>query len=560
MLMRNNGVPVLALLRDGSPHREAAPVHLLYVVDFDVTPVRDGDSAFALLLDRVAKWLSRGSHVVVDAADLLQSGRATLPPIPLRDLVVSDRIAVWESLAIGEDCALKVSVQQTLESGVDLTTRVTLSEVAGRVAFRVGISREYLGGALTPVRSTSVFQPGIVGSVARDEALHLTIGGQHIDERFQMVRDPNEVEALVTALKSPSRLPFVLVHTRSTETHDAAFVAASKLIGLATVVTLSYSSREAIQAELPGLRIPFGGARLVWSDLEVPGIEVTAAHVEAAADREVLRNRLMPRLAPVAALTRGVDDGWRRARQAVQRAARADADTRVRFAQEAADVGAERDALLAQVVVLDAALNDAQELAESYARDVEVLEARADTAEDLQEQVDYWKGQYLAQYEPLEEVETDPWEKIRPLTESSDPTDTFLGLSDASGSRIVFTQSAARSWKKIAYPDPDDMTQALIALARAAQLLYSDTQLSIGHVDNWFKANYGLSVSTSDNTIEKNKSMRYFKFEGKRHDQVPHVKVRDAVKPNEVGRIHFAFDKDGRRLIVNHVALKLYGI
>lgn len=535
-------------------------MHLLYVVDFDVSSVREGDSAFGLILDHVAHWLSRGTEVVVLVSDLLESGSATLPPIEVGELIISDRIAVWESIAVGADRAMRLSVQQTLESGVELTTRVTVAEVAGRVSFRVGISREYLGGALTPVRSTSVFQPGIVGSVARDESLRLSIGGQHVDQRFQMVRDADEVGALVAALKSPSRLPILLVHSRSTEIRGAVFVAASKLIGLARVVTLTYSTREALQTAIPGLQVPFGGARLVWSDLAAPGIDVTAAQVEAAADREVLRNRMMPRLAPVAALTRGVDEGWRRARQKVQRAARADADARVRLAREAADIGAERDALLAQVAILDADLNEAQELAESYAHDVEALKARADTAEDLQAQVDYWKGQYLAQYEPVEEAETDPWEEILPLVESSDPTDTFLGLTDASDSRIVFTEAAGRSWKKIAYPDPTDMTEALIALSRAAQKLYSDAPGAIGHIDDWFKQNFGLNVSTADDTIEKNKSLRYFDFDGKRRDQVPHVKVRDAVKPNEVGRIHFAFDKDGRRLIVNHVALKLYGI
>lgn len=61
-------------------------------------------------------------------------------------------------------------------------------------------------------------------------------------------------------------------------------------------------------------------------------------------------------------------------------------------------------------------------------------------------------------------------------------------------------------------------------------------------------------------TIRKNKALRWFEYEGERYDQQPHVKVRDAVKPNEVGRIHFALDKVGRRVIVNHVALKLYGI
>lgn len=54
--------------------------------------------------------------------------------------------------------------------------------------------------------------------------------------------------------------------------------------------------------------------------------------------------------------------------------------------------------------------------------------------------------------------------------------------------------------------------------------------------------------------------MRDFEFEGRTWSQKNHVKVRDGVKPNEVGRIQFDFDHEGRRLIVNHVALKLYGI
>ncbi|MDR6200883.1 hypothetical protein QE374_002792 [Microbacterium sp. SORGH_AS428] len=535
-------------------------MHLLYVVDFDVESVREGDSAFESLLEHVAQWLSRGSDVIVCSAELLESGNATLPPIELGDLIVSDRVAIWESIAAGMDRALRVSVRQTLDSGIELTTRVTVSEVSGRVSFRVGISREYLGGALTPVRSTDVYQPGIVGAVARDEAMRLRIGGQHVDERFQMVRDVHETVALVEALKSPSRLPILLVHSRSAEIRDAAWVAASKLIGLARVVTLNYATREALQAAIPGLKIPFGGARLVWSNIDAPGVDVTAAEVEAAADREVLRIRLMPRLAPLAALTRGVDEGWRRARHAVQRAARSDADARVRLAQEAADIGAERDALLAQVAILDGEVAEAQALADSYAHDVEAFKARADAAEDLTAQVEYWRGLYLSQFEPVEEAATDPWETIPPLRKSSDPTGTFLALTDASGSCIVFTEAAGRSWKKISYPDPLDMTQALTTLARAAQKLYGDDPGVAGHLDDWFKQNFGLNVSTADDTIEKNKSLRYFVFEGERREQVPHVKVRDGVKPNEVGRIHFALDNHGRRLIVNHVALKLYGI
>ena len=305
----------------------------------------------------------------------------------------------------------------------------------------------------------------------------LRIAGQRIDERFTMVRSHDETAGLVAALRAAARLPVLLVHMRTLAGRDAAFVASRKLIGLASVVTLNFATREAVQAAVPGLVVPFGGAHLVWSDVGAGGVSVAAAQIEASG-REVLRDILMPRLAPVSALARGTDEGWRQARRAAQRAARGDADARLRLAKEAADVGAQRDALEEKVDLLEAELVETQSLAEAYSAEADDLQARARAAEDLQAQVDYWKGQYLAQYAPQTdgdgEGDVDLWEQIPGLVARTDPTDTFLALTDACESRIVFTEAAERSWKKISYPHPDDMTVALTALARAAYSLYSD--------------------------------------------------------------------------------------
>lgn len=103
------------------------------------------------------------------------------------------------------------------------------------------------------------------------------------------------------------------------------------------------------------------------------------------------------------------------------------------------------------------------------------------------------------------------------------------------------------------------MTLKLELLALAAAALYGDAPLVIGHLDDWLKLR-GLNVAMTDDTIRKKKNIRYFDHDGTAYDQMPHVKVKDGVKPNHVGRIHFALDKDRRRLVVNHVALKLYGI
>lgn len=536
-------------------------VHLLYVVEFDVEAATTERSAYEPLLGHVARWLSRGSITTISETDLSGSGTAVLPPADSGSAGDIERTATWEVLAAGDHRALRVSVQHPLDTGVELTTRVTISDVSGRTVLRVGMSREHPSGALTPVRATPLFQPGIVREVAEDENLTLAVAGHRVDTRFVMVRDPGDVGELVTTLRSAARLPILLVHMRSLAGRDAAYIASRKLIGLARVVSINQASREALARELPGLAVPFGGARLVWSELEVTGPSVPAAQIEGS-DREVLREALMPRLAPVSALANGIDNGWRRVRQASQRSARGEAESRLRLAQETADITGQRDALEEKVVLLEADLEDTRALADAYAAEATELKGMARLAEDRQVELEYWKDLYLGRYESETEVddELDLWKNIPALVPGSDPSDTFLALSDASGSSIAFTEAAERSWKKISYPHPDDMTAALTSLARAAQTLYGAEAVKMGHVDEWFKTEFGLNVATADDTIEKTKTMRYFDYEGQRRDQTPHVKVRDAVKPNEVGRIHFAFDKDGGRLIVNHVALKLYGL
>ncbi len=124
----------------------------------------------------------------------------------------------------------------------------------------------------------------------------------------------------------------------------------------------------------------------------------------------------------------------------------------------------------------------------------------------------------------------------------------------------MFTDGARRSWKNIAYPDPADMTEKLLSLARAAVRLYAHDGDIATRIDDWFMTEFQLRVAMSDETISKRKRLRYFTYDGLEYDQLPHVKVRDGVKPNEVGRIHFSLDPKEGRLIVNHVALKLYGI
>src|SRR5699024_7307366 len=159
----------------------------------------------------------------------------------------------------------------------------------------------------------------------------------------------------------------------------------------------------------------------------------------------------------------------------------------------------------------------------------------------------------------------DPWLDIKDLTPGEDPEATFLAITDAASDRIVFTERARKSWSGIEYPEPWDMKEKLLLLARAAVRLYDDEEKSIPLLDDWMKEEFGLNVALTDQTISKwkKKEMRWlneFEFEGEVLNATPHVKVRDAVKFNECGRIHFALegpDKKGR-LVVQHVGVKTY--
>ncbi len=128
----------------------------------------------------------------------------------------------------------------------------------------------------------------------------------------------------------------------------------------------------------------------------------------------------MPRLAPVAALVRGIDEGWRRARQRVQEVARVEASERVRLAQDEADVNEERDALRAKVSLLEEELVSAEELLNEAADKANDLQQAASSAEDLRVQMEYWKTLYHGQFGDSAgsppAADDDPWADIPVLT------------------------------------------------------------------------------------------------------------------------------------------------
>ncbi len=103
------------------------------------------------------------------------------------------------------------------------------------------------------------------------------------------------------------------------------------------------------------------------------------------------------------------------------------------------------------------------------------------------------------------------------------------------------------------------MTAAMTALARGAHKLYSDDPGTIGRLGDWFKLHFDIKVATSDKTIEDDDSLRFFEFEYLRWYQCGMSKCETASSPMRSAESTSPVIRRWR-LIVNHVALKLYGI
>ncbi len=532
-------------------------MQVLYAVDFEIGGPLEPNERHQALSEHIARWLSNGSSGEVTADDLARSGSALLPPRSVGERHSTTRSASWEVVEAGGARALRVSVTQLVDADVELTTRVTVATVMQKTWFRVGLSREQTAGYLSPVRDTPIFQPGVLGMVVRDDRLNVSIGAQRIDDSYLPIRTASDAELLVHSMGKSQRLPIVLVHLRSPESWALARLLSTRLIGLARVITLNHSTSRQIFASLPIVNVPFGGALLVWSDLNARGVSFTGEEI-ALRGIDNVRARLMSRLAAISALARGIDEGWRSARTATQQMARSAAEERVLRAIESDDHSGEVEALRSQVSGLKDDLNLWQSIAEESEEKRVEAESLAENAEDAIRNADYWREQYEAAVtRSVTEDVVDVWDLVPILVARSDPQATFRALEDAAQDRIVFTDSAQRSWKSISYPDAADMTLKLKMLARGAVDLYGPDSGPIGHLDDWF-AQRELKVASSDQTISRSPKLRTFDFEGREYSQVMHVKVRDGVKPNEVGRIHFDLDKENQRIVVNHVAVKLY--
>lgn len=528
----------------------------LYAVDFDVQDaqsVRGREHVYERLRRHLSEWLGdRGRIEAPSIHDLDQSGQTELAgKIPGHGL----RLVSWSVAGDERTRALRLTIHQPLADGpAQFVTRVTVSKsVEGGGGLRVVMGREIPDGWIAPVQDPPLKRPNLLRAVFGDQELEVRVLGQLATGRYERIREEPHADVLLESLALSTRLPILLVHPRDPAGWSAAALASAQLAGLAQVVTLNYVTAQTVRRIHEQVAVPSGGARLVWPNL---GLAHPAYSREEVSQPSFVEKRLMPSLAHLSVIARGSDTAWEVARQASYRAGARKASEELSRAQAAGDTNAELKALKDHARQLEEDAKSWEDMAQTCMEERDKARSEAAVAEVLRQDRDYWKTQYLelSKGGAGQAVEVDAWSEIPVL--AADALPTFEALTRVSEGRIVFTAKAVRAWKVSEYPHPQEMTDQLIALAQAAMDLYSSPG-KMPRLDEWFYDNHGLKYANSDEKLSKNKEKRYFEFEGKRRDGLQHIKVRDAVSPNEVGRVYFDRDFEGKRLIVNHVGLHL---
>lgn len=525
-------------------------MQILYVTDFviEATEGTDSEGALEATLAVLGAWVGDDS-ASIDAAEFFDDGR--------RELRVTHgalrKHAEWSHLSSGDDWVTRLDVVTVNGDGSHFTARVSVGVLEGELRLRLGLAREVEAAGLSPVSEPTVLQPRLLLDLVEHSNLRVTSDGQIVDGKFLQARGPDAAALVADVLQAHSRLPVLLVHSRTREAHETVRRAAAGLVGLVRVVTVDLPTARQLLAHESRARVPYAGGLLVWSDIAVPATAVGEDIVNSP-DSDALRATVVRQVAPLSVLTRGSDEVYRTVREA-GRLLRADlAAARTAEAVESGNLSAIAEALRQERDELRSDLSDAMEAwgeADARARSLAKEAARWKATAEQLEIAQRYSGAAV-----IDESEGPTFENAPKLmTGDTESLNALIRhLEDAAEGRITFTETVGASWKKAdRYPTPDVMRTSMIKLAQVARDLNDGTERAIGHVDTWVRENYNLKISLQDDQMPKR--FRTFVHDGKKYDRTPHVKVNDGVPPHECGRIYFAFDSEGDRLIVDHVGL-----
>jgi hypothetical protein len=125
-------------------------------------------------------------------------------------------------------------------------------------------------------------------------------------------------------------------------------------------------------------------------------------------------------------------------------------------------------------------------------------------------------------------------------------------VDDLVGPGFSLTARGEQCARENAYPSPRRMWEHLQRLSEAGHSYYEAGGAVGDRFAEWGGTTFRLDVALQDSSY----AATTFTYEGHELSRLPHVKIDDAVAPNEVGRIYFAIDSDRSRLVVDWFGVK----
>lgn len=557
----------------------------LYATTLQLVHLGDGD-AFDVASKRALEWAWRRlDEPAPDLAKELSGQRGD----------THNGVSVgWRSTIAASARAFEVRLGHPDENEPTMRWQasVIISEVEGATRASVHLGMEATVHSLRPWH-VDLRPPAVVRELMQPPLLsyagsiELPAGPMHLDaegvEPFVgdvLKTDGRALPVLVISSEVPPRLVEILDRS---------------LCGLVQVV---HARDEAADEELravlapSGYTVPRGGLRLFWPDFGSPDSKRPQPYWTVAQLRQGRRDRsrsvvtkLVNLLAPISTGRVPVDPGVlkakgkaleeraekqrartsamreraRRNRQEAQRAKReakalAGADGERRLEERLSEVEAlldhaegERDEAFEQVSRSKEEALKAIEEAIEHSERAERLEIENKTLHNnLRTITQFEAGDSRDEVEDEDEDDSIPsevqgWGEVADwLPDLEGPgfhvTDRALDCADGTGR----------------YPHPDAMWQGLRALEKVGRA-YNERGARLNmRFEEFAQKHGGIEVALQDGTYGD----CWFEYEGQQYERLPHVKIDDAKASNEVGRIYFALDSDGKRVIVDWFGTK----
>lgn len=561
----------------------------LYATSLQLVHV-GGGSAFDVAGERCLSWLRRRvPGVPDDLAGVARDGAQASAQL-------GHATAQWEMIEAADIRAARFRLAHADEDdkNIEWITVISVSERGPNTRLTLRLHRRASVHMLRPT-SVTVRPPNVVLELTKTPLvayagdLELTAGARMLP--------PSGVRDFVEDVLKADRRALPVVVVASAGGRSVADPLARALSGLAAVVLLDGpESDDLLREELGPQSVPDGGLRLYWPGfgqaqlrpLRNPYWTARQSRSRSRDGRLRAEHQLVSMIAPISADGVPVDqelmvarrawlsEGLERHRAAVdaQREKRRREREREREARRAARPVQEATleeiaGLNARVEELENDLSEAQ--AEASEAQVEADHAKERELATIEEAVGI-SEEHKALSEQLAAVRAenatlkDNFAAIRDFQEEEEvdlpatrPTvetwEEFREhISDLAGPGFCITETAAACANgKNRYPYPKQMWAALCGLERLGRT-YNELGAQIGtRFEDWALAEAGLQVALHDKSYA---ASSLFEFEGNTYSREPHVKVDDAKSPNEVGRIYFALDNEGQRIIVDWFGTK----